>query len=110
LSPADLRVLVWFAACPEHGTEIDRSTKFGITTVHQTAPPGTFSGCKTTRHLEHDMDSEDIQRHRPRWAVLFSATMHTLNPGVRLLLQWLRLIAVLIAIWQAPDAVSSWLG
>jgi hypothetical protein len=58
------------------------------------------------------MDGEDIDRQRPSWAVRFSLTMHALNPGVQILVRWLRwivvLIAMVVAIWRAPEALS-WL-
>lgn len=59
------------------------------------------------------MDREEIDRHRLPWAVRFSLTMHALNPGVLILLVWLRwivvLIAMVVAVWRAPEALS-WLG
>jgi len=65
------------------------------------------------RRWERDMDGNDIDRQRLPWAVRFSLTMHALNPGVQILLRWLRWIVVLIgmvvAVWSAPGALS-WLG
>jgi hypothetical protein len=51
----------------------------------------------------------DIERRRSSWADRFSSTMHALDPGMLILLQWLTRIVVLIAILRAPEALS-WLG
>jgi hypothetical protein len=56
------------------------------------------------------MDGEDSDRPRPCWAVRFSLTLAALNPGVLILLRWVRWVVVLVALWRTPGAVSSWLG
>ena len=53
-------------------------------------------------------DNGDVARHRQPWAVRFSLTMHALNPGVQIGFRWLTRIAVLVALWRTPEAVS-WL-
>jgi hypothetical protein len=54
-------------------------------------------------------DRGDIDRQRQPWAVRFSLTMHMLNPGVQIGFRWLTRLAVLVALFRAPELVS-WLG
>jgi len=54
------------------------------------------------------MDGKDMSRWRPTWAVRFSLTMHTLNPGVQIGLRWLTRVVVLVAVWRVSEALS-WL-
>lgn len=51
----------------------------------------------------------DVDRQRQPWAVRFSLIMYALNPGVQVVFQWLTRLAVLVAVWRIPEALS-WLS
>lgn len=54
------------------------------------------------------MGGHDVDRRQQPLAVRFSETMGALNPGVLIGFRWLTRIAVLVALWRTPEAVS-WL-
>ena len=58
---------------------------------------------------EDGADIGEVERLRQPWAVRFSLTMHTLNPGVQIGFQWLTRLAVVVVVWRSPE-VLSWLG
>jgi hypothetical protein len=57
-------------------------------------------------HRERDMDENEVGRQGQPWAFRFSLTMYALNPGVQVGFQWLTRLAVLVAVWRTPEALS----
>jgi hypothetical protein len=54
-------------------------------------------------------DTDNADGSQPSWAIRFSMTMAALDPGVRVLVRWLRWAVVLVAVWRAPE-MAAWLG
>ena len=52
------------------------------------------------------MDENEVGRQGQPWAFRFSLTMYALNPGVQVGFQWLTRLAVLVAVWRTPEALS----